>query len=150
MSAARGGPTILGPMRVMPGRLSVSRTFGDCMAKMDKYGGNPKCIIAEPDIFTVPIEESLDFILIGSDGIFDRVTTEETGQIVIDEARLQTESMKVSSRLTPSTFEHVAQVCGEGVDKVMQVAMERESMDNLSVVIISFPNLTRFLESIEP
>lgn len=49
------------------------------MAKMDKYGGNPKCIIAEPEIFTVPIEDSLDFILIGSDGIFDRLSTEETG-----------------------------------------------------------------------
>ena len=32
----------------------------------------------------------------------------------------------------------------------MSVAMECESMDNLSVVIISFKNFTRFLESIEP
>lgn len=66
---AKGSPPILGPMRVMPGRLSVSlfslpliflqvsRTFGDCMAKMDKYGGNPKVIISEPDIFTVPVDD---------------------------------------------------------------------------------------------
>eukprot|EP00354_Favella_ehrenbergii_P004601 CAMPEP_0170458786 /NCGR_PEP_ID=MMETSP0123-20130129/5658_1 /TAXON_ID=182087 /ORGANISM="Favella ehrenbergii, Strain Fehren 1" /LENGTH=68 /DNA_ID=CAMNT_0010723087 /DNA_START=2261 /DNA_END=2467 /DNA_ORIENTATION=- len=39
-SHLRGGPPILGPERVLPGRLSVSRTFGDCMAKMEKYGGN--------------------------------------------------------------------------------------------------------------
>ena len=32
----------------------------------------------------------------------------------------------------------------------MTVAMEKESMDNLSVVILSFPNFTRYLESIEP
>ena len=56
----------------------VSRTFGDCMAKIEKHGGNPKCIIAEPDIFTVPIGDDLDFILIGSDGIFDRISTEDT------------------------------------------------------------------------
>jgi len=49
----RGAPPILGPMRVLPGRLSVSRTFGDCLAKIEKHGGNPKCIIAEPDIFTI-------------------------------------------------------------------------------------------------
>ena len=58
--------------------------------------------------------------------------------------------MKVSSRYNQGTFEHVAQVCGMGVDRVMTVAMERESMDNLSVVILSFPNFTRYLESIEP
>ena len=32
------------------------------MAKMEKYGGNPRCIIADPEIFTVPIEDSLDFL----------------------------------------------------------------------------------------
>ena len=55
-----GGPAILGPMRVLPGRLSVSRTFGDCMAKMEKYGGNPKCIVADPEIFKVNIDDDLD------------------------------------------------------------------------------------------
>ena len=67
------------------------------MAKMEKYGGNPKCIIAEPEIFSVPVDDALDFILIGSDGIFDRISTEDTGQLVINEARNQTEKMKVSS-----------------------------------------------------
>ena len=32
---------VLGPHRVYPGRLSVSRTFGDIEAKRVKYGGNP-------------------------------------------------------------------------------------------------------------
>lgn len=41
---------ILGPFRVFPGRLSVSRTFGDIEAKRVKLGGNPKVIIAEPEI----------------------------------------------------------------------------------------------------
>jgi len=84
----------MGPWRVFPGRLSVSRTFGDCMAKMEKYGGNPLCITAEADIFTVKVEDDLDFVLIGSDGIFDRISTEVTAQIVIDEARHFTENMK--------------------------------------------------------
>ena len=71
---------------------------------------------------------------------------------MLDEARLQTEQLKLYSKQNKSqgSFEHVAAVCGEAVDKVMTVAMERESMDNLSVVIISFPNFTRYLESIEP
>jgi len=44
-------------MRVLPGRLSVSRTFGDCLAKMEKYGGNSKCIVCEPEIHIVEIND---------------------------------------------------------------------------------------------
>lgn len=117
---------------------------------MEKYGGNCNCIIAEPEIFCVDIDESLDFVLIGSDGIFDRISTEDTVQIVIDEARHSTEKMKISSRQTQGSFEHVARSCGNCVDRVMIAAMEAESMDNLSVVVLTFPNFTNYLESIEP
>ena len=41
---------IIGPHRVFPGRLSVSRTIGDIEAKDPRYGGNPKCVIPTPDI----------------------------------------------------------------------------------------------------
>jgi protein phosphatase 2C family protein 2/3 len=55
---------ILGPFRVLPGRLSVSRTFGDIEAKRAKYGGNSKVIIAEPEIKAFKIVDSYDFILL--------------------------------------------------------------------------------------
>jgi protein phosphatase PTC2/3 len=41
---------LLGPHRVLPGRLSVSRTFGDIEAKLTKYGGKEGVIIAQPEI----------------------------------------------------------------------------------------------------
>jgi len=41
---------IVGPIRVLPGRLSVSRTFGDPEAKLEFKGGNPKVVIALPEI----------------------------------------------------------------------------------------------------
>ena len=68
---------------------------------------------------------------------------------MINEAQKQTENMKTSSSLTQGSFEHISNCTGEAVDKVLIMAMEKESMDNLSVVIITFPNFTRFLESIE-
>lgn len=40
----------MGPHRVFPGRLSVSRTFGDVEAKLWIFGGIPGVISAEPDI----------------------------------------------------------------------------------------------------
>lgn len=45
-----GNEVILGPHRVFPGRLSVSRSFGDIEAKLAKYGGNERVIIADPEI----------------------------------------------------------------------------------------------------
>ena len=41
----------MGPYRVLPGRLSVARTIGDIEAKLEKYGGNPKVVVATPDIY---------------------------------------------------------------------------------------------------
>ena len=52
---------------------------------MEKYGGNPKCIIPDADVFTVKITEDLDYMLIGSDGIFDRISTKDTCHIVLNE-----------------------------------------------------------------
>jgi protein phosphatase 2C family protein 2/3 len=40
----------MGPVRVNPGRLSVSRTFGDIEAKLARFGGNPKVVVADPEI----------------------------------------------------------------------------------------------------
>jgi serine/threonine protein phosphatase PrpC len=56
---------LLGPHRVLPGRLSVSRTFGDIEAKLKKYGGNPNVVVAIPDIKAFRIQKEHDFIVLG-------------------------------------------------------------------------------------
>jgi protein phosphatase 2C family protein 2/3 len=69
---------IVGPLRVLPGRLSVSRTFGDVEAKMTKYGGNPNVVIATPEIKSFRITKDHDFIVLGCDGIFDKLSNHDT------------------------------------------------------------------------
>ena len=63
------GPSIpqvmLGPPRVKPGRLSVSRTFGDIEAKVQRFGGNPNVVIATPEVIEFDIKGNNDFILLG-------------------------------------------------------------------------------------
>lgn len=44
---------------------------------MEKYGGNSNVIICDPEIHVVDVTEAIDFIMIGSDGIFDKVSTEQ-------------------------------------------------------------------------
>lgn len=65
---------IVGPLRVLPGRLSVSRTFGDAEAKIARYGGNPNVVIATPEIKSFKITKEHDYIVLGCDGIFDKLS----------------------------------------------------------------------------
>lgn len=70
---------IIGPYRVMPGRLSVSRTFGDIEAKRPEFGGMAGVVVCDPDIFHLGVQEmeACDFIVLGSDGIFDKLSSEQ-------------------------------------------------------------------------
>lgn len=64
----------IGPFRVFPGRLSVCRTFGDCEAKMKALGGLPSVVICDPEVLKFEDgTNKIDFIIIGSDGLFDKL-----------------------------------------------------------------------------
>lgn len=67
----------MGPERIFPGRLSVSRSFGDIEAKLVEFGGNPQVLIATPEIKAFRIKKEYDFIALGCDGIFDRINNKE-------------------------------------------------------------------------
>jgi protein phosphatase 2C family protein 2/3 len=56
----------------------VSRTFGDIEAKISKYGGNPNVVIATPEIKSFRITKDHDFIVLGCDGIFDKLSNKDT------------------------------------------------------------------------
>ena len=72
ISVIESGGEAYGPHRVIPGRLSVSRAIGDAHAKLKQLGGNPNVVISRPDIKKFKIEETYDFIVMGSDGLFDK------------------------------------------------------------------------------
>jgi len=69
-----GTQTLTGPHRVDPGRLSVSRTIGDIEAKDARYGGKADVVISTPEIRSFKILDSYDFILLGCDGVFEKMT----------------------------------------------------------------------------
>ena len=41
---------------------------------------------------------------------------------------------------------NIHDVCGDGVDEILKISMIKESLDNLSVVIIAFKNFLKFIE----
>jgi protein phosphatase 2C family protein 2/3 len=65
-----------GPLRIFPGRLSLTRSFGDIEAKVARLGGNPRVLISLPEITSFRIDHGHEMILLGCDGVFDCLKSE--------------------------------------------------------------------------
>ena len=121
-------PAVIGPHRVFPGRLSVSRTIGDIHAKLAQYGGNSNVIVPTPEIKHFRITNEHDFIIMCSDGIFDRLDNQKVVDCVWESFR-ETFSMPTQQR------------CIAAAKKVIQAALDRKSTDNVTVIIIAFSSI---------
>jgi len=123
------------PVRVLPGRLSVSRAIGDIEAKLAKFGGNPNVMIGKPEITTLKINKEHDFIFMGSDGIYDKMSNEEViskvwGCTKTNETKDFHELMKYS------------------VESVIKESLFMKSLDNVTGIMIAFANMeTKYLET---
>lgn len=107
--------------------MSVTRTFGDIEAKHPDLGGNPNCVIATPDIRAFKISKDHDFIVLASDGIYDKLENEEICK-----------SIYLTRENTRTTNIH--DFLGEAVDNVLKLALSHKTLDNITVVIIAFDN----------
>ena len=125
----QNGVKIKTPWRILPGRLSVSRTFGDILAKDEKFGGNKTAIIALPDINEMELNNEYNFIVMGCDGIFDVLKNEELLeciQIVIKEKKIK-------------NFKDVDmhKLCGDFASMIIKSALAKDSFDNVSCIVIA-------------
>ena len=87
----------------------MARTIGDIEAKLEKYGGNPKVVVATPDIYQFKLKDHHDFIVLGTDGIFDKMSSEDVGNAVWATRHLKNED--------------VHQYCGKSVESIIKVSM---------------------------
>lgn len=60
-----------GDFKVLPIKQNYTRSFGDMDGKLAKYGGVPGVITAEPYVKSFKIKEKHDFILLGSENLFE-------------------------------------------------------------------------------
>ena len=77
-----GAKMVKGPYRIVPGNSEVSRIFGNFYAKLEKYGGKPNVILSNPEIKSFHLRNNFDFILMGTKGIFEKISNEEVVEIV--------------------------------------------------------------------
>ena len=138
---------LLGPYRVFPGRLSVSRTIGDAEGKIPSIGGNPKVIICKPDIYKFNIlENDIDYFILGCDGIFDQLSSSDVFKCVslIIERNKEIYKCKDKNNKYNSLYGNNVDIhttSGDIVDLILKAAMLRQSYDNVTCLFISFKNL---------
>ena len=139
---------LLGPFRVNPGKLSVSRTIGDAKAKLEKFGGKPFVIIPEPDIYVYDFyKDDIDYIIMGCDGIFDRIKSYEIFECVNTIVDEEKEMVKNNIRFNTSFNTlydrriNMNSTCGNIVDIILRLSMLRKSYDNVTCIMIAFKDL---------
>ena len=121
---------IIGPLRVYPGKLSVSRTIGDFEAKDSRFGGNSNVIISIPEIKYFDINDEHDFILIGCDGIFEKMKNKQ----IID---------CVWNCIDKNNFVDVHNLTGVCAEKVIEECLNKESSDNLTLIMICLKGIEK-------
>lgn len=120
--------------RVLPGNLSVSRTIGDASSKVPFLGGKLGVIISTPEITKFTLDENIhDFILMGSDGIFDKLDNEDLIKSI-----WSTLDFKESFG---NSIHSQAGICS---DMAIKLAMYQKSKDNVSSIFIGFSNFEKF------
>ena len=122
--------------REYPSDLAVMRTVGDIKAKRKEYGGNPGTIINKPDIFIYDINSNDDFIVMGCDGIFDDLSNEE----VINAAWIV-----FKNRAKEKNYD-IHELSQEACDMIIKVALEKQTTDNLSCIVIGLEGIEKHLK----
>ena len=122
--------------RVYPSDLAVMRTIGDLKAKKKEFGAIPGTVINTPDIFIYDLNASDDFIVMGCDGIFDDLSNQE----IINAAWLV-----YKNRGKEKNYD-INELTKEACDIVMKYALEKQTSDNLSCIIIGLEGIEKFLK----
>lgn len=126
----------VGPKRVFPGQLSVSRTFGDPQAKLPCFSGKPGVVSAIPEIKAFKVLTQYDFIIMGSDGIYDKMSNKDVVRCVL----------KTLNEYKEEKNRSVHKVCGASVECIVKNSLMRKTLDNVTVVMIAFSHFKDIIE----
>ena len=126
----QNGREIEAPWRVLPGRLSVSRTFGDVEAKDPKFGGIGGVVMALPDITEFDLDDEFNFMVIGCDGIFDVLSNEE----ILECVKIVLKEKKVEE----INKDNIHDLCGDFAGMIVKGAIAKDSSDNVSCIVVAF------------
>ncbi|CAO2141294.1 unnamed protein product [Urochloa humidicola] len=100
------------------GSLAVSRSFGDA--------GLKRWVLAEPEVVRVPLDAGCEFVVIASDGLWDKVSNQEAVDIV-SRSRNMLAAMSV----------------GRSCAELVELARRRGSRDDVTVMVVELERFVR-------
>lgn len=129
----KGENVNFGPHLLAPGKLRVSRAFGDLDAKDEEYGGNPKVLIPDPHIKSFPIRPDQDFILIATSSVFEKLTNREISDIIF-------------GNITSKKGAGIDLQLLSAIDDIFNEAINRVCDENMSIILIALKGLKLYSE----
>lgn len=83
-------------------------------------------VICDPEIKSFKITEDHDFIVLASDGVYDKMTSKDVIQSVWGSTSEEIRSDSVHKQ------------CSASVETILRDALNKKSLDNVTVVMIAF------------
>lgn len=90
-------------------------------------------MIAQPDVKCFKVEDSYDFIVLGCDGIFDKLSDFQVIRAIWETARKKFTNRDQSVHL----------LSGAAIETVLKLSVSEKTMDNITVVIVCFKNFRK-------
>ena len=101
------------------GILAVARSFGDYMLKEDNdKESHEQKITSLPDVRTVDIDSSIDFMVLATDGIWDMMTNQETVDFIIERMHKTVSLDRIGEELIDNCRIPVDPATGLGADNM--------------------------------
>ena len=91
-------------------------------------------MIAEPEIKSFKISKDHDFIVLGCDGIFDKLSNQDTISCAWNSVR-DNKQLQLANNIHKQS--------GMAVEYILKNSLLRRTLDNVTVVLISFSNFKR-------
>eukprot|EP01130_Rhizamoeba_saxonica_P011337 TRINITY_DN470_c0_g1_i2.p2 TRINITY_DN470_c0_g1~~TRINITY_DN470_c0_g1_i2.p2 ORF type:complete len:250 (+),score=59.88 TRINITY_DN470_c0_g1_i2:381-1130(+) len=110
-------------------RLAVARGFGAINYK-DGTTLKEKYVSVEPEITVYPITKDTDFLVLATDGLWDKVSGQEVADIIDEKVRYRLDSDDYYE--DPGRF--LYEICIE----LARTSHDRKNKDNCSVIIMTF------------
>lgn len=58
--------------------MNLSRAFGDFQFKNNPFiGADKQAVTADPDVFVVDLDDHIDFVIVGCDGVYETMNNQE-------------------------------------------------------------------------
>uniref|UniRef100_A0A6B2LB75 protein-serine/threonine phosphatase n=1 Tax=Arcella intermedia TaxID=1963864 RepID=A0A6B2LB75_9EUKA len=111
------------------GKLGVARGFGAAPYK-DKKTGGERFVTVQPEIKVHPITKDTEFLVIASDGVWDKLSNEEVTAMV----REKLGDVKNNLKFQTTKEKFVFDLCMD----IVREADARESSDNISCILVVF------------